>query len=57
MEKIRENNQKSKNLIELYAKHSLGLKHDKIWPWWALGMVWESMLERVWWYRHLKMKF
>lgn len=30
MEKIRENNQKSKNLIELYAKHSLGLKHDKI---------------------------
>jgi hypothetical protein len=33
-----------------------GLEHDRIWAWWALNILLDDVLKKVWWCRHSKME-
>jgi hypothetical protein len=57
VEKIRENNQKVGKINWVVNQMPIiGPKHDKILAQWALDILFESMLERVWWCKHSKME-
>ncbi len=54
MEKIGEYNWNTNQIVsQTFAPRP---KHDKIWEWWALHILLESMLERVWWCKCSKME-
>ncbi len=57
VQKIGENNWKvGKTNRVVNQAPVLGPKHDKIQAWWASNVSLESMLEKVWWWRHSEME-